>query len=69
MTLYKESRGKPGRRLAQLDPVNGAQDIKALTAGKYFIKIAGNAPPVANASEGFYLGRVQILTPPANLFN
>jgi 7-keto-8-aminopelargonate synthetase-like enzyme len=65
MTLFQASRQRPGRALARLDSVNSVKDLKALTQGEYFIRVAGNAPPAENGLEGNYLGRIQIFTPPS----
>jgi hypothetical protein len=67
LTLYKESRKKPGRTLARLDPINSVKNIKGLSQGTYFIKIAG-VPSAEPGSQGDYLSRIQVFTPSNSLF-
>lgn len=68
MTLYKESKGKPGKRVARLDLLNTVKSIKPLAAGKYFIKFTGSVPPGDNSSSsGIYSGGISIFVPPSNL--
>jgi hypothetical protein len=69
MTLYRESKGKPGKRVARLDLVNSVKTIKPLAAGKYFIKFTGSGVPpgVSGNFNGIYNGNISTFVPPTNL--